>query len=191
MVNLNAITTRTGDSGTTGLVDGSRVSKACPLMDAIGTVDEANCVIGLLRLEVLPPAIATELALIQNDLFDLGSDLAAPPGGAHEAYIPRITATQVDRLEAAGVAANTGLPPLKSFVLPGGSRSAALLHLVRTVVRRAERDAVRAQEADPARAWNREVVRYLNRLSDTAFIWSRRINHDLGTDVLWVPGSNR
>lgn len=191
MVTLSRITTRTGDAGTTGLVDGSRVSKACPLIEAIGTVDEANSVLGLLSLENLTPEVHDELRRVQNDLFDLGSDLASPPGSPHEAHIPRITAAQVQRLEDAGQAANAGIAPLTSFILPGGTRAGALFHLLRTTVRRAERCAVRAQEADPTRAWNPEAVRYLNRLSDTAFIWSRLANDHGRADVLWRPGGNR
>ena len=191
MVTLSRITTRTGDAGTTGLVDGSRVSKACPLIEAIGVTDEANSILGLLTLEPLAPDLLAELRRVQNDIFDLGSDLAAPPGGPHEAHIPRISAAQVQRLEDAGQAANTDIPPLKSFVLPGGTRAGALFHVLRTTVRRAERCVVRAQEADPARAWNPEVVRYLNRLSDDAFIWSRLVNDQGRADVLWQPGGNR
>src|SRR4051812_48350031 len=115
-VRLDRIITRTGDGGETGLADGSRLPKDHALIAAIGAVDEANAVIGLVRLEPLPPAIADELARVQNDLFDVGSDLAVPPGGPHEAAIRRVSAAQVARLEAAAEAANEGLAPLKSFV---------------------------------------------------------------------------
>jgi cob(I)alamin adenosyltransferase len=190
-IRLDRITTRTGDDGTTALADGSRLPKDHPLIAAIGAVDEANATLGLVRLEPLPAAIAAELANLQNDLFDLGSDLAVPPGGPHEDKIRRVSATQVARLEAAAAAANEGLAPLRSFVLPAGTRAATLLHVARTVSRRAERDLVAAQRALPARAWNPELLRYLNRLSDLLFIWSRRCNADAGGDVLWEPGKNR
>lgn len=184
MVTLNRIITRTGDQGTTGLGDGSRVAKDHPLIAVIGSVDEANSLLGVVRLDT-PLA---ELPLVQNDLFDLGADLATPPGSPWEAKIPRITDAQVARLEAWATAANAAIGPLTSFVLPAGSRAAAWLHLARTVVRRAERDLVAAQHAEPARAWNPNCLRYLNRLSDLCFIWARQANDDGKTDVLWVPG---
>jgi cob(I)alamin adenosyltransferase len=190
-VRLDRITTRTGDDGTTGLSDGSRLPKDHALIAAIGAVDEANSVLGLVRQQRLPDAIAAEVARVQNDLFDLGSDLATPPGGRYEDKIQRISAVQVARLEVAAAAANDGLAPLRSFVLPGGSPAAAWLHLARTIVRRAERDVVAAKSALPQRAFNPEIVRYLNRLSDICFIWSRRCNVDQGGDVQWVPGMNR
>jgi cob(I)alamin adenosyltransferase len=190
-IRLDRITTRTGDDGTTGLADGTRLPKDHPLIAAIGAVDEANATLGLVRLEPLPPTIAAELASVQNDLFDLGSDLAVPPGGPHEDKIKRVSAAQVARLETAAAAANAGLAPLKSFVLPAGTRAATLLHVARTVVRRAERDLIAARRALPERPWNPELLRYLNRLSDLCFIWSRRCNADAGGDVLWEPGKNR
>ena len=184
MVQLNRITTRTGDQGTTGLTDGSRVPKDHPLIQVIGTVDEANSLLGVVIVEGGPQA----LTAIQNDLFDLGSDLATYPGGPYEAKIPRITEAQVVRLETLATAANAGIAPLTSFVLPGGSRAAAWLHLARTVVRRAERDLVAAQHADPQRVWNPHCLEYLNRLSDLCFIWARQANDGGKADVLWVPG---
>ena len=189
MVTLTRITTRTGDDGTTGLSDGSRLPKDHPLIQAIGSVDEANSVFGLLTLEQPPAAILTAVPAIQNDLFDLGADLATPPGGPYEAKIPRITLAQVARLEAWSTAANAELLPLHSFILPGGTRAATWLHLARTVVRRAEREVVHAEHADPARAWNPHVRHYLNRLSDLCFVWSRVAN--AGQDVLWRPGEAR
>jgi cob(I)alamin adenosyltransferase len=186
MVRLHRITTRTGDDGTTGLGDGSRLPKHHPLIAAIGAVDEANSVLGVVRLERLPPAIAAGLPRIQNDLFDLGSDLACPPGMPHEDKVPRIIQAQVAQLDALLAEANDGVPPLKSFVLPGGTRAAAHLHLARTVVRRAEREVGAAIAALPARTFNPEAVRYLNRLSDLLFVWARLAN---GSDeVLWIPG---
>ena len=185
MVTLNRITTRTGDHGTTGLADGSRVAKDHPLIAAIGSVDEANSLLGVVRLD----APQVELQQIQNDLFDLGADLATPPGSPWEAKIPRITDAQVARLEIWSESANAPIAPLTSFVLPAGTRAAAMLHLARTVVRRAERDLVAAQHADPDRTWNPNCLRYLNRLSDVCFIWARRANDNGKADVLWVPGA--
>lgn len=186
MVRLDRITTRTGDDGTTGLGDGSRLPKHHPLIAAIGAVDEANSVLGLVRLEPLPAAITAALPGIQNDLFDVGSDLACPPGMPHEDKVPRITAAQVARLDALLAAANAGVPPLKSFILPAGTRAVVHLHLGRTVVRRAERDVSAAIAALPARTFNPDLVRYLNRLSDLLFVWSRLAAG--GDEVLWVPG---
>ncbi len=191
MVTLNRITTRTGDQGTTGLTDGSRVAKDHPLIAVIGTVDEANSLLGVLRLEHLPDDVASALLAVQNDLFDLGGDLATLPGGQWEDKIPRISDAQVARLETWATAANASIAPLTSFVLPGGSRASAWLHLARTVVRRAERELVAAQHADPVRAWNPNCLRYLNRLSDLCFIWSRLTNDGGKADVLWVPGAGR
>jgi cob(I)alamin adenosyltransferase len=186
MVHLDRITTRTGDDGTTGLGDGSRLPKHHPLIVAIGTVDEANSVLGLVRLEQLPPLIAQALPIIQNDLFDVGSDLACPPGMKFEDKIPRITAAQVARLEGFLAEANAGVAPLKSFVLPGGTRAATHLHVARTVVRRAERDVSAARAAMPERAFNPHLMHYLNRLSDLVFVWARVANGE--HEVLWVPG---
>ncbi len=184
MVTLNRIITRTGDQGTTGLGDGSRVAKDHPLIAVIGSVDEANSLLGVVRLD----APLAELPHVQNDLFDLGADLATPPGSPWEAKIPRITDAQVARLEAWAATANADIAPLTSFVLPAGSRAAAWLHLARTVVRRAERDLVAAQHAEPTRTWNPNCLRYLNRLSDLCFIWARQANNNGRNDVLWVPG---
>jgi cob(I)alamin adenosyltransferase len=186
MVRLDRITTRGGDDGTTGLGDGSRLPKHHPLIAAIGAVDEANSVLGMVRLEQLPESIAGELPRIQNDLFDLGSDLACPPGMAHEAKIPRISPAQVARLDVVLELANAGVAPLRSFVLPGGTRAATHLHLARTVVRRAERDLSAAIAALPQRCFNPELMRFLNRLSDLLFVWSRVANG--AHEVLWVPG---
>jgi cob(I)alamin adenosyltransferase len=191
MVRLDAISTRTGDDGTTGLCDGSRLDKDHALIHAIGAVDEANCILGLVRLERLPPEIAAALPQVQNDLFDLGSDLATPPGTPLEARIPRIQAAQVERLDRALAGAVGVLAPAASFVLPAGSRAATILHVARTVVRRAERDVIAAGHALPQRHFNPELVRYLNRLSDLCFAWSRQCNDQGRADVLWVPGAGR
>ena len=184
MVKLNRIYTRTGDDGTTGLVDGSRRSKADPRLHVVGSVDEANAAIGLARLHA-SPATAAQLARIQNDLFDLGADLATPDGinGAL-----RIVPTQVDWLEAVIDAANETLAPLTSFILPAGTPAATALHLARTIVRRAERDGVAAVAEGEVLC--RPAMQYLNRLSDALFVLSRVENVAAG-DVLWIPGANR
>lgn len=184
MVKLNRIYTRTGDDGTTGLADGSRRAKHDLRIAAYGTVDEANSVIGLARLHADGTDDAM-LARIQNDLFDLGADLATP--GDIEGAL-RITAAQVDRLEQEIDAMNAELAPLTSFVLPGGTPLAANLHLARTVVRRAERIAVEANAADPLGEF---PIKYLNRLSDHLFVMSRACNARAAGDVLWTPGANR
>ncbi len=184
MVRLNRIYTRTGDDGTTGLVDGSRRSKADARLAAIGTVDEANAVIGVARLTASPSADAM-LGRIQNDLFDLGADFATP--GVIAGAL-RIVPAQVERLEAEIDAMNADLAPLTSFILPAGTPSATALHVARTVVRRAERDAVAASLA--GEALERHAVTYLNRLSDHLFVLARVENRVAG-DVLWTPGANR
>lgn len=191
MIRLDRITTRSGDNGTTGLADGSRLPKHHVLITAIGAVDEANSVIGLARTCQLPADLADVLPTVQNDLFDLGSDLAVPPGGPHEAKLKRVSEAQVARLEALVHESTAKLAPLTSFVLPGGSQAAAWLHLARTVVRRAERDLSAAMAAEPQRALNPQILRYLNRLSDCCFVWARRANDDGRGDVAWVPGRNR
>lgn len=184
MVKLNRIYTRTGDDGTTGLVDGSRVSKADPRLHVVGSVDELNAAIGLARLHA-SPATASALARIQNDLFDLGADLATP--GAIDGAL-RIVPAQIDWLEAQIDAANDTLAPLTSFILPAGTPAATALHLARTVARRAERDGVAAIAAGEALC--HPAMQYLNRLSDYLFVLSRVENAGSG-DVLWVPGANR
>ena len=190
MVVLSKIYTRTGDTGTTALGNGSRVSKTDVRVEAYGTVDEANCTIGMARLHAAG-AMDDRLAMIQNDMFDLGADLCRPDmaGDARAEYPPlRMTPAQVDRLEAEIDAMNEVLEPLRSFVLPGGSALAAHLHLCRTVTRRAERLCVElADDSDV----NAAAVTYLNRLSDWFFVASRIANDDGRADVLWVPGANR
>ena len=193
MVKLNKIYTRTGDDGTTGLASGPRRSKADLRLDAIGGIDEANAAIGLARLETGSPhpAIDAMLARVQNDLFDLGADLATPDDGKQLGYEAlRIVAAQTARLEADIDAINASLQPLKSFVLPGGSRAAAALHLARTVARRAERAmvALAARSGEPV---NPEGLRYINRVSDLLFVAARAVNDNGNADVLWVPGKNR
>jgi cob(I)alamin adenosyltransferase len=192
MVKLNRIYTRTGDDGTTGLGTGDRRLKSDLRVDAYGTVDEANATVGLARLHTAGmPVIDPMLGRIQNDLFDLGADLATPDDGKPLAYEPlRIVASQVTRLEQDIDLLNARLQPLKSFVLPGGSPAAAALHLARTVTRRAERLMVALAQV-PGEIVNPEGIRYVNRLSDLLFVASRVVNDDGRADVLWVPGQNR
>ncbi|UZK64889.1 cob(I)yrinic acid a,c-diamide adenosyltransferase [Sphingomonas sp. M1-B02] len=185
MVKLNKIYTRTGDDGTTGLVDGSRVSKADPRMAAMGDVDEANSALGLARAALGTGSFSDMLARIQNDLFDLGADLATPD--AIENAL-RITQHQIDWLEERIDHLNAALEPLTSFILPAGEPGAAALHLARSIVRRAERTAVAAAQVVPLRA---EALIYLNRLSDLLFVAARAVNQHGNGDVLWVPGASR
>jgi len=193
MVKLNKIYTRTGDDGTTGLVDGSRIAKSAPLMAAIGDVDEANSAVGL-AAAVLDAGSqeAKMLSRIQNEMFDLGADLATPPDiqfgfGPHEMAL-RIVPSQIARLEDEIDRMNDDLDALKSFILPGGTEAAARLHLARAVTRRAERAAV-AANAD--RDLNPLALNYLNRLSDHLFVMTRHINAAAGGDILWKPGATR
>jgi cob(I)alamin adenosyltransferase len=193
MVKLNKIYTRTGDDGTTGLGTGERRLKSDLRVDAYGTVDEANACIGMARIHTAAehPAIDAMLSRIQNDLFDLGADLAVPDDGKPLEYEPlRIVAAQTDRVEQDIDALNKELQPLKSFVLNGGTPAAAALHLARTVARRAERLMV-ALAQDPAEHVNREALKYINRVSDFLFVAARAVNDNGKGDVLWVPGKNR
>lgn len=193
MVKLNKIYTRTGDDGTTGLGTGERRLKSDLRIDAYGTVDEANACIGMARLHTATPhpAIDAMLSRIQNDLFDLGADLAVPDDGKPLGYEPlRITAVQTDRVEKDIDLLNKELEPLKSFVLNGGTPAAASLHLARTVARRAERIMV-ALAQDPGEHVNREAIKYINRVSDFLFVAARAVNDNGNADVLWVPGKNR
>jgi cob(I)alamin adenosyltransferase len=187
MVRLNRIYTRTGDQGTAALGNGERRRKSDLRFAAIGEVDEANAAIGLARLHAHADLDRT-LARIQNDLFDLGADLAVPEGGEKGKSRLRIAEAQVARLEAEIDRWNADLAPLTSFVLPGGSALAAALHLARTVTRRAER-AVVALAADED--VNPAVLAYVNRLSDLLFVAARFANDGGAGDVLWVPGENR
>lgn len=188
MVKLNKIYTRTGDDGTTGLVRGPRRSKADLRVECFGTVDEANSFIGMARLHTgSMPKLDRLLARVQNDLFDLGSDLATPgadPAGAAPSL--RITATQGEWVEQQIDHYNDGLKPLTSFVLPGGTPLAVALHLARTVTRRAERLVVELIAAEPD--VNNAVLVYLNRLSDLMFVMARVANANGDSDVLWTPG---
>lgn len=187
MVKLTKIYTRGGDAGETSLVDGSRHRKDTPRITAYGTVDEANAAIGLARLHTTGTA-DDMLSRIQNDLFDLGADLATPGEDFTDPKALRISDSQVDRLEQEIDQLNTELQPLESFVLPGGTPAAAYLHLARTIVRRAERLAISARADGPL---NPAAIRYLNRLSDHLFVLGRWLNDKGAGDILWTPGANR
>ena len=189
MVKLNKIYTRTGDDGTTGLVDGSRLPKHAARMEAIGAVDEANSVLGWALLALGTFDYAGQLTRIQNDLFDLGADLATPGEDfAPSEMVLRIVPAQVQWLEAEIDSLNELQPPLTSFILPGGSEGAARVHVARASARRAERAMTALAEAD---AVNPAALAYINRLSDLLFVLARAINAAGSGDVLWVPGQNR
>jgi cob(I)alamin adenosyltransferase len=193
MVVLNRIYTRTGDDGDTGLATGERVKKFDLRVEAYGEVDETNAALGLVRLHMSDdPALDAMLERIQNDLFDLGADLATPerPGKALGWEALRVTEPQVERLEREIDQLNDSLTPLTSFVLPAGSPAAAHLHLARTICRRAERVAVRLAD-QPGEAVSSAALKYLNRLSDLLFVMARYANLKRGGDVLWTPGANR
>ncbi|MBW8708091.1 MAG: cob(I)yrinic acid a,c-diamide adenosyltransferase [Alphaproteobacteria bacterium] len=187
MVILSKIYTKTGDSGETGLGDGSRVSKASPRITTIGAVDETNSAIGIARLDAEGDADKM-LARIQNDLFDLGADLCAPEDGRKAEGRLRICAAQVERLEREIDAMNESLAPLTSFILPGGTALAAHLHLARAIARRAETAMVALAQDETI---NDAALRYINRLSDHLFVMARTANDGGMGDVLWVPGKNR
>ena len=191
MVKLNKIYTRTGDDGTTGLVDGSRTAKHAARMEAIGAVDEANSAIGLAVAGSAAGASWHSAALtrIQNDLFDLGADLATPGDDfTPSEMVLRIVQAQVDWLEAGIDALNEDIPPLTSFILPGGSEPAARTHVARACVRRAERAMTALAAETPV---NPAALAYVNRLSDYLFVLARAMNAAGSGDVLWVPGQNR
>ena len=189
MVYLNRIYTRTGDDGTTALGDGSRVPKSHPRIVAYGGVDELNSVIGVALAAELPGWIAERLRQIQNDLFDLGADLCVPESASSVEKSPlRATAAQTERLEHSIDEANERLQPLTSFILPGGSATAAHLHHARTVCRRVEIDVLQLGEYEPI---NPQVLMYLNRLSDLLFVLARVCNDDGTRDILWTPGRFR
>jgi cob(I)alamin adenosyltransferase len=190
MVRLTKIYTKTGDRGRTRLGDMSEVDKTDIRVEAYGSVDEANAVIGVARRAVEDEAVDALLARIQNEMFDLGADLCVPDTGEDLGYEPlRITAKQVEALESGIDHWNEKLAPLDSFILPAGSEAAARLHLARTVSRRAERRTVALQQIDDR--LNPETVRYLNRLSDLLFVLARIANDDGRADVKWVPGASR
>ena len=183
MVRIDRVVTRGGDRGETSLGDGARVRKDSRRIEAIGSVDESNAAIGLLRVHTRTmPDTDAMLARIQNDLFDLGADLCVP--GESGARL-RLTDAPIVRLEAEVETMNATLPPLISFILPGGSEGAAHAHMARTIVRRAERMTIGVEAINPA------VIRYLNRLSDHLFVLGRVLNGNGSADVLWVPGGNK
>ena len=193
MVVLNKIYTKTGDDGTTALGTGERRAKHDLRVEAYGTVDEANAAIGLARTELAPEVADLDamLARVQNDLFDLGAELATPDDGKPKDYEPlRLVSTQVERLEHDIDRLNAELAPLRSFVLPAGSRAAAALHLARTITRRAERLMVALMAKEPDGVGHPALI-YMNRLSDFLFVASRWVNKRGDGDVLWVPGKNR
>jgi cob(I)alamin adenosyltransferase len=193
MVRLNKIYTRTGDDGTTGLGSGERRAKHDLRVASYGTVDEANACIGMARIHTAAshPEIDAMLMRVQNDLFDLGADLATPDTGKDLGYEPlRIVASQVKRLEADIDQLNKPIKPLRSFILPGGSPAAAALHLARTVARRAERMMVELSQRE-AEIVGPDAICYINRVSDFLFVAARAVNDNGENDVLWVPGQNR
>jgi cob(I)alamin adenosyltransferase len=192
LVKLNKIYTKTGDDGTTALVSGPRRQKHDLRVEAYGTIDETNSAIGIVRLHTADlPELDRMLMLIQNDLFDLGADLATPDTGKPLDYEPlRIVAAQVTRLEGDIDTLNADLEPLKSFVLPAGSPASAHLHLARTISRRAERLMVALSRTE-GEIVGAEALKYVNRLSDFLFVATRHANDRGRADVLWVPGKNR
>jgi cob(I)alamin adenosyltransferase len=189
LVKLNKIYTRTGDDGTTGLVDGARLPKHHARMEAIGAVDEANSALGLAAVALAGSPHAAPLARVQNDLFDLGADLATPGDDfAPSAMVLRMVPEQAEWIEARIDALNDHLAPLTSFILPGGSEAAARVHIARASVRRAERAMVLLAGQAPV---NPAALAYANRLSDYLFVLARAVNADGAGDVLWVPGASR
>ena len=190
MVVLNRIYTRTGDDGTTALGSGERRPKYDLRVEAYGTVDETNAAIGVVRLHLADlPDLDRMLGLIQNDLFDLGADLAVPQREGKAERL-RVLSSQVERLERDIDALNEKLSPLTSFILPGGMPAAAYLHVARTICRRAERVMVELA-AKPDEPVSEAAIQYMNRLSDFLFVAARAANHNGTGDVLWVPGQNR
>jgi cob(I)alamin adenosyltransferase len=189
LVRLNKIYTRTGDQGTTGLVDGSRLPKHALRMEAIGAIDAANSAIGLALCAMAGSPHAATLARVQNDLFDLGADLATPGNDFTPSdMVLRIVAAQGEWLELAIDAATALLEPLTSFVLPGGSEAAARMHVARASVRTAERAMSALAASEPV---NPAALVYINRLSDLLFVLARALNDQGRDDVLWVPGGSR
>ncbi len=183
MVLINRVVTKGGDDGQTSLGDGTRVAKTDPRIEAIGAVDEANASIGVLRIHTRTrPEEDAMLARLQNDLFDVGADLCVPGVGQDRL---RLTDAVVTRLEAEVEQINARLPPLASFILPGGTEAAAFAHIVRVSLRRAERMVAAVADVNPV------VRRYLNRASDHLFVLARSLNENAALDVLWVPGANR
>ena len=184
MPKLDQIMTRGGDKGQTSLVDGSRVAKCSQRVKTYGTVDELNSVLGLVRCEQLPEGLNEKLLQLQNELFNLGGELATPTSSALNDRIPLVGQSQVDQLERWLEDARNELEPAENFILPGGSRAAATLHLARTVTRRCERELVALMEAERI---NPLCLQFLNRLSDLCFVWARLCNDSGRTDIFWQP----
>jgi len=185
MPRLDKIMTRGGDRGQTSLVDGARVSKASQRVKTYGSIDELNSVLGLVRCEELPDGMKSRLLTLQNELFNLGSELATPAGSEFYDRIPHMEQRQIDRLERWLEEAREQLQPAENFVLPGGSRAAATLHLARTVTRRCEREMVSLSELEQI---NPLCLRFVNRLSDLCFVWARLCNDCGRADIHWRPG---
>ena len=189
MSKVDTVMTRGGDRGETSLVDGSRVVKSSQRVNSYGTVDELNSVIGMVRCEKLPDRINEKLLQLQHELFDLGGELATPAGSDVMSRIPTVSQDQVDRLESWLQIVNDQLEQAQSFILPGGSRAAACLHLARTVTRRCERELVALIEIDSE--INPFCLKFLNRLSDLFFVWARYCNDCGRADILWQKTENR
>lgn len=189
MPKLNKIMTRSGDNGETSLTDGTRIAKCSRRVSAYGTVDELNSVLGMVRCEELPEGLNEKLLQLQNELFDLGCELATPEKSELAEKIPTVRQFQIDLLESWLQETNQLLEPTENFVLPGGSRAAATLHLARTVTRRCEREVVELIETGAK--INPCCLRFLNRLSDLCFVWARLCNDYGKTDISWQPGPHR
>ena len=189
MPKLDKIVTRGGDAGETSLADGTRVPKSSLRVNTYGSVDELNAVLGLVRCEQLPHGLSEKLLQLQNELFDLGCELATPPDSELSGSIPNIRQFQIDLLEQWVEDANQLLEPANNFVLPGGTRAAAALHLARTVARRCERQLVAL--VDSGESTKPCCLRFLNRLSDLCFVWARLCNDNGKADIFWQPGPHR
>ena len=189
MAKQDTIMTRGGDKGETSLVDGTRIAKSSLRVSAYGTVDELNSILGLVRCEELPDGLDSKLLQLQNELFDLGCELATPDNSELAATIPNVRQFQIDLLENWLQETNTQLEPAGTFVLPGGTRAAATLHLARTVTRRCEREVVALAESGVE--INSCCLRFLNRLSDLCFVWARLCNDSGKADIRWQPGPHR
>lgn len=185
MPQLNAIMTRGGDKGKTSLVDGTRVSKGSQRVKTYGTVDELNSIFGLVRCEELPDNLSEKILQLQNELFNLGGELATPVGSEFSDRLPKIQQSQIERLENWLEEARDIITPAESFILPGGNRPAAILHLARTVTRRCERELVSLMETEQI---NPLCLGFLNRLSDLCFVWARQCNNHGNADILWQQG---
>lgn len=188
MPKLDQIMTRGGDKGQTSLVDGSRVTKSSPRVNTYGTVDELNSVFGLVRCEQLPDGLNEKVLQIQNLLFDLGCELATPAESTMGAALPKMHQAQVETLEQWLEEARQQLEPAENFVLPGGTRAAAIFHLARTVTRRCERQMVVLMENEPI---NPCCLGFVNRLSDLCFVWARLSNNQGRDDIFWQPAGSR